>query len=306
MGQSAYSLVDEPSVVRVVPGIHLSSGFATTTKLTAASELVPLIQQQLDRRFTGELVLFGASRGRVCLYEGTIAWVCHEGHPEHLGDVFRRELGVSKQSLDDALAYCKASGRRLAEGMLDLGLMQVDELRDCLLRHSRRQFSSLLSKPGPFGVKLEPKTHRYDTALTYRLQELQPEPIAVDDRDFDFLESLLHDCCERIPGLYAASLVETQTGEVLASFAPNDDDDDDLQLLLGLCCAGMRRLVENRVGASIKDHSSCVLMTCRKATIIVRGLAWRPELSLIVGTTGEAGYLISVTQDVAHWRPKAN
>jgi len=296
VGEPAHSLVDEPSALRIVPGLHL----------TTASELVPLIEQQLDRRFTGELVLFGASRGRICLYEGTIAWVCHEGHPEHLGDVFRRELGVGKQSLDDALAYCRASGRRLAEGMLDLGLMQRDELRDCLLRHSRRQFSSLLSKEGPFGVKLEPRTHRYDTALTYPLQELQPEPIAIDDRDFEFLESLLHECCERIPRLYAASIVETQTGDVLASLAPNEDDDDlQLQLLLGLCCAGMRRLIENRVGGSI-DHSSYVVMLSGKATIVLRGLAWRPELSLIVGSTGGSGPLISVTQDIARWRPRAN
>ena len=62
-------------------------------QLESIDELEEVLRELLRERFDGEVVLRGHSTAKICLYAGTVAWVRSDDHPEHLGDVLRRELG---------------------------------------------------------------------------------------------------------------------------------------------------------------------------------------------------------------------
>lgn len=258
-------------------------------RLASLDELEPLLRRQLDERYDGELLLRGHDTARICLFEGSIAWVRSNNHPEHLGDVLRRDLGLPAERLHQAIRHCRNSGQRLGEGMLELGLLTVEELRGCLCRHISDQLLELLEWPGPVVVDRSRWPHRYDRAFTFALDELLRQPTAPTEAQQQRLLELMQHCRTRLPELDLACVIEADEGTLLC--APREDP--NARDLLGLGVVGMRRLVANRVTRSDGPPASMVL-TSDNTCLVVEPIVWHPGWLLVLGGCGSAGRLLTV------------
>jgi hypothetical protein len=265
------------------------------TRLSSVDELEPLLRVRLREGFDGELLLRGHDTARICVYEGRIPWVRASAYPEHLGDVLRRELGLPDAELHRAMACCRATGRRLGEGMLALGLLQPPELRDCLYRHISDQLWEILAWPGPVTVESNGWPHRYDHAFTFELDELLRRPSVPTPDELQRLAELVQRCRERLPGLALTCVVEAEEGTPLHG---PPDEDAAARDLLGLCIVGVRRLVGHRITRPQGPPQGMVL-TAPDACVVVQPVAWNPEWLLVLGGPEPPGRMLSVAQAVA-------
>lgn len=259
--------------------------------LASLDEIEPLLRRLLDERYDGELLLRGHGTARICLFEGSVAWVRSNSHPEHLGDVLRRDMGLPMERLQQAIGHCRTSGQRLGEGMLELGLLTIEELRGCLRRHISDQLLELLEWPGPVVVDRSSWPHRYDRAFTFELDELLRQPTAPTETQRQGLLALMQHCRTRLPQLDLACVIEGEEGTLLC--APSEDP--NARDLLGLGVVGIRRLVASRMTRSDGLPTSMVLSsddTC----LVVEPITWRPGWLLVLGGSGAAGRLITVAQ----------
>lgn len=261
-------------------------------KLTSVDELEPHLRRVLDERFCGELWLRGHGTARICLGEGAIPWVRCDAYPEHLGDVLRRKVGLPDATLRRALSYCRNEGMRLGEGLLGLGLVRPDELRDCLYSHISDQLWEILAWPGPLVVEARQWPHRYDRAFTFDLDTLLRRPAAPTAQESARLALLLGSCRERLPGLTIACVVEDGEGTSLHALPVEDTAAQDL---LGLCLVDLRQLLANRVTRDDGVPHSMVL-TSADACIVVEGIDWHAGWLLVLAGATPPGRLLTVAQ----------
>lgn len=258
--------------------------------LDSMDQLEPTLRELLDAGFDGEVVLRGHGRARICLYRGTIAWVRLEGYPEHLGDVLRRELGLNEVALRRGIAHCRNTGQRFGEGMVALGLLRPQELRQALLLHIGDQLVELMTWPGPLTVENSGWPHRYDTAFTFSLDEVLRRPSLPTPAEQRWLDAITAACCERLPELQVVCVAETEEGTVLCSRTGADPTAEDL---MGLCLAGLHRLVDNRITRNDGSPQGLVLRGPH-GCLLARPLAGRPRWLLLLGGPVHAGRLLSV------------
>lgn len=265
-------------------------GGATT--LSTVDELEAYLRPLLRDGFDGEVTVHGHDTARICLYEGKIPWIRSHAYPEHLGDVLRRELGLPDRELRRVMAHCRATGQRLGEGMVGLGLVQPPELRECLWRHVSDQLSELLVWPGAVRVEANGWPHRYDHAFTFELDELLRRPSAPTPEEQRRLQALVQRCRERLPGLVLACVVEREEGTPLGMLGPDDAAAHDL---LGLCLVGVRHLATHRVTRRDGPPHGIVL-SASDACVVVQQLPRHPEWLLVLGGSAPAGRMLSVAQ----------
>ena len=183
------------SIVVTALGVHTES----------PADMVDVLCELMDRRAGGELR--GGAPGlhaMVCAYEGQIAFARSETHPQHLGDVLARQCGLGLADLRDALAYCRANGLRLGEGLVRLGLVSLVELRHCLRLHVARHLLHAL------------RSARETTEWAWQVQHYRYNPNLLYDLDDLLTDALLEVCTAGFPGMWSASLRNFDTEEELA------------------------------------------------------------------------------------------
>jgi hypothetical protein len=260
--------------------------------LASLDELEPLLRQRLRERLCGEISLRGHGAARICLFEGKIAWIRDSGHPEHLGDVLRRELGVSEDALRRAIDHCRNAGLHLGEGMLALALVRPHELRDCLYQYLSDQLWEILAWPGPVVVEQSEWPHRYDHAFAFELEELLRQPAAATIDEQAALVQLVQRCREHLPGLQLVCVVEGEEGLLLHGPPAGDAAAHDL---LGLCLVGLRRLAGNRVTRG-EGPAQGMVLTAADACVVVQHVDWHPGWLLVLGGVEPPGRLLSVAK----------
>jgi hypothetical protein len=142
-------------------------GTPTDVPLRHPEELPTIMRTGLIRRYSGELMVIGGDvLGRVYLYDGSIAWAHCTTHPEHLGDVLRREAGVTADGLGLAMEDCRASGSKLGPALVRLGLVTHAELRRCVRLHVGAHLGHVLAMNGTLCARFEfDGEHHYDPTL---------------------------------------------------------------------------------------------------------------------------------------------
>jgi hypothetical protein len=258
--------------------------------LGSIHELEPLLRRLLHERRDGELVLHGHGTARICIFDGKIAWVRISDYPEHLGDVMRRELGLSKVALRETITHCRATGQRFGEGMVSLKLLEPSELRSCLNLHISDQFSELLMWPGPVTAEHSGWPHRYDHTYTFELDEILERPAELTPPEHHQLGDLVSSCIERLPQLELACMIEAAEGTLLYSAIEHHQGAQDL---LSLCTAGVRRLITNRITRADSVPQGIVL-AAPDAQIFVQPLPWHPGWLLVLGGRSSLGRLVTV------------
>ena len=135
--------------------------------LRCPEELPTIMRTGLIRRYNGELVVIGGDvLGRVYLYDGSIAWAHCSTHAEHLGDVLRREAGVTADGLGLAIEHCHASGGKLGHALVRLGLVTQSQLRRCVRMHVGAHLGHVLAMTGTLRARFEfDAEHHYDPTL---------------------------------------------------------------------------------------------------------------------------------------------
>ncbi|MCA9705312.1 MAG: hypothetical protein KDK70_05655 [Myxococcales bacterium] len=259
--------------------------------LASASEIIGLMQQLAERRFCGEISLRGEGAIFISFFEGAVVWVRSEGYCEHLGDVLRRECGLSISVLERVIAHCKANKLHFGDGLAQLGLVDQPQLRDCLQRHFTTQLCELLSWSGELSGQLRPLPHRYDHALTFTAEELLVAPCMLTAAEWEHLEAIVEGCRERLMRLLVVAVADAQTGEMLCS---GSEHHDDTESLLSLCAAGVQRLANNRVTGG-DGLASDVAVTAGKHCVLVHRLSAGPWLLVLAGPYG-LGALLGAAQ----------
>ncbi|MCA9706794.1 MAG: hypothetical protein KDK70_13160 [Myxococcales bacterium] len=263
--------------------------------LADADALVPLLQELAKASADGELLLRGPTTARVCLFDGKIAWIRLTDHPEHLGDVMRRELGLPASALRQAIAHCREAGLRLDEGMVALGLVEPGELRDCLRRHFSDQLLEVLAWPGPLTVEHSEWPHRFDRTFTFDLDELLARPLLPSPVQRRVLIELVERCRGALHDLTLACVIESEEGTVLHSAGVDDPAAEDL---LSLCVASLQRLAANRITHDDGPLSGIVLSTM-ESCLVIQPLSWRPGWMLVLGGRSAPGLLLAVASEAA-------
>lgn len=130
-------------------------------------ELPTIMRTGLLRRYSGELLVIGGDvLGRVYLYDGAIAWAHCSTHSEHLGDVLRREAGVTADGLGLAIEHCRESGGKLGHALVRLGLVTHALLRKCVRIHVGAHLGHVLAMTGQLRASFELDVeHHYDPTL---------------------------------------------------------------------------------------------------------------------------------------------
>ncbi|MCH9683031.1 MAG: hypothetical protein K0V04_16465 [Deltaproteobacteria bacterium] len=266
--------------------------------LDSTPELERHIEQLLARGWNGELRIEAAGSASICLTEGTVAWVRLDDHPENLGAVLGRELGLSMASLRRAMNHCRSTGQRFGAGLVELGLVSCSELRDCLQRHFADQLWELLDRPGPVAVEQIHDQHRYDHDYTFALSELLARPSMPSDEEAERLAALVAECQAQLPRLQLACVIENEEGTLLHTGTGPDHPNRSAEDMLGLCTAGLRRLMGNRLTGG-DGPPRATLLTSAIGTIVVQPLGWRPEWLLVLGGRGQPGAMLSAAAAAA-------
>lgn len=167
--------VAEPQSGELSPAGHeASTGESSSIALRDGLELLSVLGTGLARRYSGTLRVDASSgRGRVHLYNGHVAWAAWSSHPEHLGDVLRREAGVEPAVFAAAMERCRTSGRKLGHVLIGSGILAHADLRRCLRLHVANHLRGILDQEGPFAAafELEPH-HHYDLSLVFSWAEI--------------------------------------------------------------------------------------------------------------------------------------
>ena len=135
--------------------------------LRCPEELPTIVRTGLMRRYSGELLVIGGDvLGRVYLYDGAIAWAHCTTHAEHLGDVLRREAGVTADGLGLAMQHCHVSGGKLGHALVRLQLVTQSQLRRCVRLHVGAHLGHVLAMSGQLCARFEfDADHHYDPSL---------------------------------------------------------------------------------------------------------------------------------------------
>lgn len=264
-----------------------------TRALATVDEVLPLLHRLAMRRFCGEVTLRGHGTLCVSLFEGAIVWVRSDGYPEHLGDVLRRECGLSVRTLQQVIVHCKTNKLRFGDGLVQMGLVGGAQLRDCLQRHLSAQLSEFLTWPGSLSSLLRPLPHRYDHTLTFSVDELLVGAQAPTASERKHLEALVRRCREQLCKLSVVAIAGAQTGEMLCR---GPEDPMESHALLSLCSAGVRRLAENRITGACDGPTTDVAVVAGKDCVLVHRIAWYPSWLLMLGGPHGLGPLFAVAQ----------
>ncbi|MCH9684966.1 MAG: hypothetical protein K0V04_26250 [Deltaproteobacteria bacterium] len=173
-----------------VPGAATRS----VLSLESTAHLELLLDRLSGERRNVELRIGAAGSAAIYLSEGKIAWVRLDEHPENLGAVLRRELGLPMASVCEAIAHCRSTGQRFGAGLVELSMVTPDELRDCMLRHFADQLWELLDRDGPVVVEQLRASHRYDHDYTFTLSELLARPSMPSALEGQRLVALVERC----------------------------------------------------------------------------------------------------------------
>lgn len=104
--------------------------------------------------------------GGSILYDGRIAWAHCTTHRENLGNVLRREAGVSGQAFGRAMEHCRARGGKLGHALIRLGLVSHDSLKRCLSLHVGTHLRHVFAMRGELRASFELDIeHHYDRSL---------------------------------------------------------------------------------------------------------------------------------------------
>lgn len=263
--------------------------------MTSPDELEELLRELAERRDDGELLVRGPTTARICLFDGRVAWVRLRGHPEHLGDVMRRELGLPESVLRRAIAHCRATDTTLDEGMMMLDLVEPHELRDCLRRHFSDQLLEVMAWTVPFTVEHSEWPHRHDRSFTFELDALMERPLLPTLVERRQLEALLERCRRELSGLTLACVIESEEGTVMHTAGGEDPAAEDL---LSLCAAGLQRLAANRITRGDGPPNG-IILSMTDACLVIQPLAWHPGWLLVLGGRSSPGLLFSVASAAA-------
>ncbi len=266
-----------------------------STALPSIDAIEPLLRRLVDRSRDGELCITGAGEARISVFEGKVAWIRVKGYPEHLGDVMRRELGLSKQTLRRVMEHCRETGQRFGEGMVGMGVVEPAQLRRCLRHHIADHLRELQAWSGPVEANFREWPHRYDHTYTFDLDEFLVPPRRPDAQHQRQLERILAGCVERIPDLMLACVVEAEDGALLSTTTASSRERQDL---LGLCVAEARQLAANRVTWG-DGTPAAMLLTFEDFEVVVHRLVNAPEWLLVLAGDAAAGRMLSVASLLA-------
>ncbi len=286
--------------------VHVASAPASPPRppplsLQSISELEPLLRRMLRETLDGELHVQGQGSARICMYEGRVAWVRLRDYPEHLGDVMRRELGLSAVALSRGMAHCRETGQRFVEGMVGLGLVRPAELRRCLYRHISDLLAELMTWQGPATAHHSQWPHRYDPAYLFELDQLLVRPGLPSRSQLEVLTQRLRPCVERLSNIRLACVIEEEEGTLLYSAF---EDHRAMLDLLGLCTAEVQHLAMNRLIRADGSPRTMVMSMTEHHVVVQRFV--RPEdWLLVLGGSDSPGRMISLAREASEALPSA-
>lgn len=142
--------------------------------LRSVDELLDVIREGLAASYSGELEVHdnADTSARICIDRGRLAWVHCSSHGEHLGDVLRRDCGLSPAHLRLVMTRCRATGERFGESLAALGLVSMCALREALKAHLAAHSAHVMAMGAGLRASFNPVEHRYDRRLTFAFDDL--------------------------------------------------------------------------------------------------------------------------------------
>lgn len=142
--------------------------------IRSTDEILEIIREGLACSYVGELRFVDAAgvEARVYIDGGRLAWIRCASHPENLGDVLRRQAGLSPGAIEQVLERCYATGEKFGEALVALGLASFDQLRQALLAHMDAHAAHMLAMGDGLRAAFVPQSHRYDRKFTLAFDDL--------------------------------------------------------------------------------------------------------------------------------------
>lgn len=109
---------------------------------------------------------------RVRLCNGMVAWIHASRHGRYFSAALMGHLALTQRELEQILTTCRARGRRLGEYLVGEGLCSFQQMRAVMVAHFRAHFSASRGAGPPSAATFEPMSERYETRLSFRLEEL--------------------------------------------------------------------------------------------------------------------------------------
>ncbi|MBK6919208.1 MAG: hypothetical protein IPH07_17570 [Deltaproteobacteria bacterium] len=279
--------------------------------LRSVDELVDVIREGLAAGYCGELEVHDRkdAAARVCIDRGRLAWVHCSTHGEHLGDVLRRECGLSPAHLRLVMTRCRATGERFGESLAALGLVSMCALREALRAHLAAHSAHVMALGEGLRASFHPVEHRYDRRLTFAFDDLPwraPDPASSPIVVATRASELVH-ACERARETREAPLwvgfVDLRDGGCLAESHAEGLDGSAIQRAVlrdahAIVSAASPRGADREIEAVL--HGSGVAVGLRvfltsnvTAALIASASARDAEVSIV---------LHSLAQAARHWQ----
>lgn len=203
----------------------------TEVPIRSHDELLEVIREGLVDRYTGELAVRDASNvmAYVYLHAGRLAWVRCTTHRENLGDVLRRECGISPAALERAMTRCYETGEKFGEALSALGLVTTQTLRAALREHITAHAAHMLAMAQELRASFRPSNHRYGENLTFAFDEIPWQAArttsrAVPEAELAVMARPCQDALGVLEGTRWCGLVDAQCGRCLVECHPRGVD----------------------------------------------------------------------------------
>ena len=246
-------------------------------------ELLEVIREGLSDGYTGELAVRDASdvMAYVYLHAGRLAWVRCTTHRENLGDVLRRECGVSPAALQRAMTRCYETGEKFGEALTALGLVTTQTLRGALREHITAHAAHMLAMAQDLRASFRPSSHRYGESLTFSFEEIPWHAARITSRTVPAVEIAAmarpcHDALGLLEGTRWCGLVDAQCGRCLVECHPRGVD-------AGLHVRTILDSVRPILSNPCRDREIEVVLRGRETTIAMRVFIRARVVAAIVG-----------------------
>jgi hypothetical protein len=164
--------VREPSGLSVVPSEESMKEAGPRTVLFAPTVMAAL-REGLAHPVGGEVVVrSGDVIGRIYLYKGAIAWVNCSGLQVRLRDTLLANAGLRAEELDAALQESQQLRQHFAETLLAWGLVDREQLWECLRIHTARHLRAVAELQEDPQVLFVPLVRTYSAGLVFTLEQL--------------------------------------------------------------------------------------------------------------------------------------
>jgi hypothetical protein len=252
--------------------------------LSGPQELDHVLRVGLSRPYAGELCVHdGTSLGRIYLFEQRVAWAHCTTHAEHLGAVLHRRIDLDPAELQSVVAYCRESGARFGEALVDRGLLQPPQLRACLREHIGNHLAHVMAMQGDLTAWFQVRTHRYDHRFTFALEELHE---IVDPRvNADDEQALVRACESALEEAMLIAIVEQDGRPVCIGNCAGCDATARQNLL----AASARLPTQRRAIDDEPEHSaSVVILAAHDALLLAQRIQVEPMRVLAIAITAHA------------------